>query len=390
MPDDNQPPFLDYFRCWLDDDDANAVLDVLRSGWITTGPKAQQFERAVADRVGAAHAVAVNSGTAAMHVALAALGIGPGDEVITTPFTFCATAEVIEYQGACPVLADIDLDTFNIHPALIEDKITSHTRALLPVHYAGHPCEMDPIIEIARRRRLHVVEDAAHAIGSAYRGRPIGALGDVTAFSFYPTKNITTGEGGMATTNDEDLAARMRRLSLHGMSRDAWKRYTAAGSWYYEVTDLGYKYNMPDLLAALGLSQLAKLDRFNELRAQHAAAYHEGLHDLPELILPHPQPHVRANWHLYVVLLRPELLTLDRAAFIEALRAAGIGTSVHFIPLHLHPHYQKRFGWKPGLCPNAEWVYERAISLPLYPKMTPADVARVIEAVRDVVARHRK
>ena len=393
MPDNDDktsPGYLDYCRCWLDDDDVAGVVEVLRSGWITTGPKAQEFEGAVAEYVGARHAIAVNSGTAAMHLALAAAGIGPDDEVITTPFTFCATAEVIEYQGARPVLADIDLETFNIDPAQIEARVTPRTRALLPVHYAGHPCEMDALLEIARRHKLLVIEDAAHAVGSAYRGRRIGAIGDATAFSFYPTKNITTGEGGMVTTENDDLAARMRRLSLHGMSRDAWNRYTAAGSWYYEVVDLGYKYNMPDLLAALGLSQLAKLERFNEIRARHAAAYHDGLHDLPEIIAPRAQPQVRTNWHLYVIMIRPELLTLDRAAFIEALREAGIGTSVHFIPLHLHPHYQRRHGWKPGMFPNAEWAYERVISLPLYPKMTAGDVQRVIEAVRTIVARHRK
>jgi UDP-4-amino-4,6-dideoxy-N-acetyl-beta-L-altrosamine transaminase len=383
--------FLPYSLPLLDEQEEQAVLDVLRSGWLTTGPKVRQFEEAFAQYTGATHAVAVNSCTAAMHLVLAAWGIGQGDEVITTPLTFCATLEAIEYVGATPVLVDVEPATANIDPNRIEDAITPCTRAVLPVHYGGLPCEMDAIMEIAARHHLLVLEDAAHAVGAEYKGRKIGTIGHATAFSFYATKNLTTGEGGMITTHDADLADQCRILSLHGISRDAWKRYTAAGSWYYEVQALGYKYNMTDLQAALGICQLNKLDAMNARRQQIAAQYHRAFAEL-EFLTPFPTelPTDRTHvWHLYTILLHLDALRIDRAQFIEELKAHNIGTSVHFIPIHYHPHYA-RYGWQRGQFPNAEQYYERTLSLPLYPAMSDQDVADVIEAVYDVGKRWRR
>jgi UDP-4-amino-4,6-dideoxy-N-acetyl-beta-L-altrosamine transaminase len=383
--------FLPYALPALDEQEEQTVLEVLRSGWLTTGPKAKQFEEAFAQYTGAAHAVAVNSCTAAMHLVLAAWDITQGDEVITTPLTFCATIEVIEYVGARPVLVDIDPATGNIDPNRIEQAITPRTRVLLPVHYGGLPCEMDAIMDIASRHNLRVLEDAAHAAGAVYKGRKIGAIGDATAFSFYANKNMTTGEGGMITTNDLELADRCRILSLHGISRDAWKRYTAAGSWYYEVTELGYKYNMPDVLAAIGLCQLQKLDALNARRQAIAQQYHHAFREM-DFLEPFPPavpPHSTHVWHLYTILLRLEMLRIGRDQFIEELKARGIGVSVHYIPIHFHPHYQG-YGWRRGDFPHTEAYYARTISLPLYPSMTDADVSRVIETVHEVGAQWRR
>ncbi len=377
--------FLPYSLPLLDEQEEQAVLDVLRSGWLTTGPKVRQFEELFAAYIGTPHAIAVNSCTAAMHLVLVAWGIGAGDEVITTPLTFCATIEAIEYVGATPVLVDIDPATANIDPNRIEDTLTPRTRALLPVHYGGLPCDMDAIMDIAARHQLLVLEDAAHAVGATCRGRKIGAIAHATAFSFYATKNLTTGEGGMITTFDAELADQCRILSLHGISRDAWKRYMAAGTWYYEVQTLGFKYNMTDLQAALGICQLQKLDAMNARRQQIAAQYHRAFMEC-DFLTPFPPevPPDRTHvWHLYTILLNPDALRIDRARFIEELKARNIGTSVHFIPIHYHPHYA-RYGWQRGQFPNAERYYERTISLPLYPAMSDQDVADVIEAVYDV------
>ncbi|GBC92253.1 UDP-4-amino-4-deoxy-L-arabinose--oxoglutarate aminotransferase [bacterium HR15] len=383
--------FLPYALPSIDEAEEQAVLEVLRSGWLTTGPKVRQFEQEFAAYTGAPYAVAVNSCTAAMHLVLAAWGIGPGDEVITTPLTFCATIEAIEYVGATPVLVDIDPATANIDPNRVVDAITPRTRVLLPVHYGGLPCEMDTLMEIAHRHDLLVLEDAAHAVGAEYKGRKIGAIAHATAFSFYATKNLTTGEGGMITTHDPAFADRCRILSLHGISRDAWKRYMATGTWYYEVQTLGYKYNMADLQAALGLCQLRKLDALNARRQQIAEQYHRAFAEMDFLIpfpltLPPDRTHV---WHLYTILLNLDALRINRAQFLEELKARNIGTSVHFIPIHYHPHYA-RYGWRQGDFPNAEYYYERTLSLPLYPAMSDQDVADVIEAVYDVGARFRR
>lgn len=381
--------FLPFSRPEIGDEEIHEVVQVLRSGWITTGPRTKEFEQRTAEYIGAKHAIAVNSCTGGLHIALAAIGVGPGDEVITSPLTFCSTANVVVHLGATPVFADIRED-YNIDPAEIERRITPRTKAIIPVHFGGQPCRMDEILALARAHGLRVVEDAAHAIGATYRDRMVGTIGDVTAFSFYPTKNMTTGEGGMVTTEDDELAERMRLLSLHGISKDAWKRYTSEGSWYYEVIYAGYKYNMTDIQAALGLHQLAKLNRFLDLRASMVARYEQAFRDIPEIRGPVVGDDVCPAWHLYAIQLELERLTINRAEFVEALRAQNIGSSIHFIPVHLHPYYRDRYGYKPGDYPHAEHTYERIISLPLFPAMRAQDLEDVIAAVTWIVQTHRR
>jgi dTDP-4-amino-4,6-dideoxygalactose transaminase len=297
---------------------------------------------------------------------------------------------VIVHAGATPVFTDITADVFNIDPDEIGRKITPRTKAVIPVHYGGHPCDMDEIVEIAQEHDLLIIEDAAHAPLAEYKGRKIGTIGDLTCFSFYATKNLTTAEGGMITTNDEELAEKLRMLSLHGLSRGAWKRYSEKGSWYYEVLYPGYKYNMTDIQAALGLHQLAKLRNFQEKREEYVSLYDRVFREMSEIETPQMREYVRHAWHLYPILINPDYLEIDRGAFIEALKAENIGTSVHFIPLHLHPYYQETFGLKRGDFPITEQVYDRILSLPLYPKMTETDVEDVIIAVKKVVGQNRK
>ncbi len=365
------------------------VVDTIRSGWLTTGPKTRQFEEQFRQYVGSEFAVAVSSCTAGMHLALAAAGIGEGDEVITTPLTFCATVNVIIHQRATPVLADICLDDYNIDPEQVERRVTPRTKAILAVHYGGQPCRMDQLQDIARRHSLLLIEDAAHAVGAHYRGRPVGSLGDATAFSFYVIKNLTTGEGGMVTTNDEELADKVRLLRLHGMSQDAWRRYEARGSWYYEVLAPGFNYKMADVQAAIGIHQLARLEGFLERRAQIVAEYNRRLGPLPELGLPKAREEVRHAWHLYPLWLDEERLTIGRDQLIEGLKERGIGTSVHFIPIHHHPYYQQTFGFRQGDFPNTDRVFAGLLSLPLFTRMTDADVVRVSEAVEEIIVKHR-
>jgi len=372
------------------------VTDTLRSGWLTTGPKVRKFEDEFARYVGARHAVAVNSCTAALHLALDAAGVGRDDIVLTTPMTFAATGEVIRYFGAKPIFADIDGDTLNISPDEIERVIGSLTdeergrlKAIIPVHMAGQPCEMDSILDIASRYELKVVEDAAHTLPASYKGRSIGTIGDITAFSFYATKCITTGEGGMATTNDDEYADKMRVMSLHGISRDAWKRYTKEGSWYYEIVAPGYKYNMPDIMGALGLRQLEKSDMFHEMRLKQAETYYEAFSGIPEIELPVTIKDVVHSRHLYIIKLNLDMLRIDRAGFIEELRRLGVYASVHFMPLHMHPYYRETYGYEPSDFPVSAKVYERLVSLPFYPKMTDAETRYVIDCVKDVIGRCR-
>ena len=374
----------------IGDDEIQSVAETLRSGWLTTGPKVRQFEADFANFVGCDHAIAVNSGTAALHLALDAIGIREGDEVIVPTMTFTATAEVVLYFKAKPVLVDCEPDTFNIDPLDIKRKITPKTKAIIPVHMAGQACDMDRILEIARKHNLKVIEDAAHALPAEYRGKMIGTVGDITCFSFYATKTITTGEGGMATTDNPEWADRMRMMSLHGISKDAWKRYSSEGSWYYEVFAPGYKYNLTDIAAALGIEQLKKCNSFRGARSQIAARYDEGFADLAEVRPLACRPDVQHAWHLYVIKLELESLRIGRNAFIEELKKAGIGTSVHFIPLHLHPYYRDTFGYKRDDCPSAFLAFNRIISLPIYPRMTDQDVDHVIESVRKIVQRHRR
>ncbi len=382
--------FLAYGLPLIEADDIEGVVDSLKSNWITKGPKTAEFEQQFAAYVGAKYAVAVNSCTAALHLALVAAGIKAGDEVITTPMTFAASANVVIHTGATPVFVDIDPVTMNIDVKQIRAKLTPRTKAIIPVHIAGHPCELDELMALAREFNLFVLEDAAHAVYTQYKGRMIGSIGNATAFSFYATKNLATGEGGMVTTDDAELADKVRVMSSHGMSRNAWNRYTATGSWFYEVLYPGYKDNMTDIQAALGISQLAKLERMQGIRRDIAAMYQAAFKTMPELEIPVELDYARHAWHLYIIKLNLATLSIDRAQFIEELKAEQIGTSVHFIPVHFHPYYRDTYGYQPGDFPQAEAVYERIISLPLYPKMSEQDAQDVIEAVKRVIARSRR
>jgi len=365
------------------------VKEALENGWVTTGPKAKQFERDFAAMVGAKHAVALNSCTAALHLALEAVGVQRGDEVITTPYTFAASAEVVRYFDARPVLVDVDARTLNIRPDLIEAAITPRTKAIMPVHIGGLAAELGPISEIAGRHGLPVIEDAAHAFPATYGGRTIGAISTVTCFSFYATKTITTGEGGMLCTEDDAIADRCRVMSLHGISRDAWKRYTAEGSWYYEINAAGFKYNLTDIAAGIGIAQLSRAGQMMARRRAIAARFNEAFEQEPALEIPAHFPDRQHAWHLYMLRLRPARLTIDRDRFIELLRARNIGTSVHFIPLHLHPYYRDTYGYRPDDFPVANREYLREISLPIYSKMADDDVTDVIEAVLDIAREHQ-
>jgi dTDP-4-amino-4,6-dideoxygalactose transaminase len=401
-------PFLPFSLPLIGEEEIQAVVETLKSNWITTGPKTKQFEGDFAKYIGCKHAIAVNSCTAALHLALEAIGVKEGDSIITTPMTFAATAEVIRYFKAVPVFVDIDPITMNIDPHKIDEYLSSCAsrgsalpKAVIPVHYAGRPCDMDAIMAIAKKYKLTVVEDAAHAFPTYYGRKIIGAIGDITCFSFYATKNISTGEGGMITTENDEWAERMRIMSLHGISRDAWKRYTAEGSWYYEITAPGYKYNLTDIASALGVVQLGKADELWKRRELIAGRYDQAFRELPELELPKidgsaPSAGVsdrmpyKHGWHLYVIKLNLQTLTIDRNRFIDELKQRGIGTSVHFIPLHIHPYYRETFGYKPEDYPVAYETFKRIISLPIYPKMTDSDVDRVIRAVREIVSLYKR
>lgn len=381
--------FLPFSPPLVGEEEIREVVDTLRSPWITTGPKTRRFEEEFSAFVHAPGALALNSCTAAMHTALVALGVGPGDEVITTPITFAATVNVVEHVGARPVLVDVEPDTLNIDPAKVAAAITSRTRALLPVHYTGHPAELDALEAIARPRGLALIEDAAHAVPASYRGRMIGSGSNPAAFSFYATKNLTTAEGGMLTADPAFLEG-ARILALHGMSRDAWKRYDQGGSWRYEVVAPGFKYNLTDVASAIGLWQLRKQERFHRRRVQIVDAYTSAFAADDALEPPVRRPHVEHAWHLYVLRLRPDVLRIGRDRFIDELTARNIGTSVHFIPVHLHPFYRKKYGYAPADFPVAFANYERLLSLPLHPGLTDQDVADVIDAVLDVAQTFRR
>jgi dTDP-4-amino-4,6-dideoxygalactose transaminase len=367
------------------------VLAALESGWLSTGPRVFEFERRLREYVGAKHAVALNSCTAGLHLALVAADIGPGDEVITTPLTFTATANVVLHVGAKVVFADVDPHTGNLDPDAVARVLTPRTKAILPVHYAGYPCEMAAFDALTSGRDILLVEDAAHAIGSTVDGVPVGAAPHrVAVFSFYATKTLTTGEGGMLVTGRDELAERVRILSLHGISKDAWKRHSAAGSWYYEVLAPGYKDNMGELAAALGLAQLAKLETFIARREAIVQAYNAAFRELEALILPAEHPSIRQARYIYPLRLRPEALRVSRNQFIDALRAENIGTSVYFIPVHLHPYYRTTFGYREGDFPHAEAFSAASVALPLFPDMTDADVQDVITAVTRLVRYYRR
>lgn len=364
-------------------EDVREVVRTLKSGWLTTGSRAQLFEKQFAEYVGAGQAVALSSGTAALFLSLVVHDIRPGDEVITSPLTFISTANVIHHLGAKPVFADIDEFTWNIDPEALENAVTPRTKALLPVHYSGQPCEMDRIMAIAESRGLPVIEDAAHALGAEFRGRKIGSLGNLTCFSLFPTKNITTGEGGVITLDDESKAGRLATLRLHGMSRDGWKRYAKEGSWFYEVHEAGYKFNLPDILAGLGLAQLQKLDRLNRKRERLVGYYLKKLADIPGIRTVKILPGMKSSWHIFPVWVDKERFGIDRNRLVEELRLRNIGTSVHFIPVHLQPFYQKNYLYKKGDFPAAEKIFEGILSLPLFPAMTRRDIDDVVEAIQD-------
>jgi dTDP-4-amino-4,6-dideoxygalactose transaminase len=413
---------IPFHKPTITDDEIDEVVDSLRSGWITMGPKTVKFEEAFTKYIGIKHSIAVNSCTAALHLALEAVHLKAGDEVIIPTMTFTATGEAVTYFNAKPVLVDIERDTHNIDVEKIERCITPNTKALIPVHFAGQPCDMEEIFEIATKYNLFVIEDAAHSLPAWYMGKgenietghsndkeiseaaegrerdngrkekggKIGTFGDITCFSFYATKTLATGEGGMVTTENDEWADRIRMQRLHGISKDAWKRYSKKGSWHYDVMDAGYKYNMTDLQAALGLAQLRKIERMWERRRLIAMRYTEAFKNMEEIIPPFVKEDRVSAWHLYIIKLNLEALKIDRAAFIEELGKRDIGTSVHFIPLHKHPFYRNKYNCKVYDFPVAEWIYERSISLPVYPEMTDAEVERVIEMVVDVVVKNRR
>ncbi len=381
---------IPFFRPTIGEAEIDSVVETLRSGWLTTGPKVRQFETMFAERVGARNSIAVNSATSALQLALEALGISAGDEVLLPSMTFAATGEVVIHHRARPVLVDCRPDTLNIDLEDLEKKITSRTKAIIPVHYGGQPCNMDRIREIARAHNLKVIEDAAHALPARYGDQTIGTIGDVTCFSFYANKTITTGEGGMITTDDDQLAQRMRMMTLHGISKDAWKRFSAEGSWYYEILAPGYKANMSDIAAALGICQLDRCDEFWESRCRCAQSYDAAFADVPEVDVPHVELDRQHAWHLYVIQLQLDRLSIGRNTFIQELNKAGVGTSVHYTPLHMHPYYRDTFSHQPDDLPNAKAAYERIISLPIYPTLSETDQEYVVDNIKRIVVENRR
>jgi perosamine synthetase len=374
---------LPYGRQSIEECDIQAVVEVLRSNWLTTGPKVAEFENAFAERVGAAYALSFSSGTAALHAAAFAAGLETGDEVITTPMTFVATANCVVYQGATPIFADVAGDTLNLDPEQMFSRISSKTKAILPIDYAGHPADLNVIMEIARSRGLIIIEDATHALGAEHRGKKVGSVSDMTVFSFHPVKHITTGEGGMVTTDDAQFAATLRRFRNHGISSDSRERQ-AAGEWHYRMVDLGYNYRLPDLACALGLQQLKRLDQNLSRRRTIASRYTAAFRAIPGLITPTVRRDVSPAWHLYPIRLDPARLMTGRAEIFRALRSENIGVNVHYIPVHYQPYYRERFGFKIGDFPVAEDAYARLISLPVFHGMTDEDVDDVIAAVTKV------
>jgi len=382
--------FLPYGIQWLDEKEINEVIDSLKSNWITTGPKMKLFEDNFKQYIGSKYTVAVNSGTAALHVSTSSIDINPGDEVITTPLTFVASANCVVYRGGTPIFADIKKDTYNIDPNEIKKKITSKTKAIIPVHFTGQPCDMDEILEIAEEYDLYVIEDAAHAIDAKYKGRKIGNLSDLTIFSFHPVKNITTAEGGMITTNDDDLYEKLLMFRTHGISKDAVKRFGKSGSYFYDMQYLGFRYNLSELHASLGIHQLAKLESFQKRRREIVKIYNRELQNLEEIKIPYKKKNVKHSWHLYVIQLNLEILKVDRDHIYKALREENIGVNVHYIPVHYHSYYQNKFGLKKGILPNVEWLFPRLLTIPLFPKMSNDDVNDVLYALEKVIKYYRK
>jgi dTDP-4-amino-4,6-dideoxygalactose transaminase len=383
--DPKRKDFLVFGKPLIGKEEMDEVMDSLQSGWLGTGPKALKFEEMFRKYIGAKYAVALNSCTAGLHLALLANGIGAGDEVITTPLTFCATANVIIHAGAKPIFVDINRETMNIDADKIEAKITKRTKAIIPVHFAGRPCDMDKIMKIARKHKLIVIEDAAHAIESAHKGKKIGNIGNITCFSFYVTKNIVTGEGGMITTNSKDLADKIKIYALHGMDKDAWKRYSDKGFKHYQVVYPGFKYNMMDIQAAIGIHQLKKIEKYSKRREKIWKKYNEAFKNFPVITPKNPEKGTRHAYHLYTLLIDKDKAGINRDVFQDLLFHENIGTGIHFTALHLHDHYQKTFGFKKGDFPNAEYISDRTISLPLSAALSDEDVEDVISAITKIL-----
>lgn len=372
-------------RPWIGEAEIEAVVEVLKSGWLSTGPKTAEFERRFSEYIGVKHALAVSSCTAGLHLALVAAGIGPDDEVITTPYTFTATSEAIAYTGARPVFADIDASTLNILPEDIEKRVTKATKAIIPVHIAGLPCEQESIIQIANRHNLCIIDDAAHAVSAEYKGAKVGAIADISSFSFYATKNLTTAEGGMVTTDNDDFADKIRLIRYHARDKDAWARQQSKNRWYYDVVAQGYKYNMTDIQAVLGLCQLAKIEEQYERRRKVVDKYNEAFKEMPEIVIPKDIKDGKHAWHLYIIQLNTERLNITRDEFIIAMLEKNVECGVHYIPLHFHTFYQRKYGYERGDFPNAEMAYERVVTLPLHPNLTEDDADYIIETVKKVI-----
>ncbi len=381
---------VQFHKAYITDEEIAEVVDSLKSGWLTMGPKTVRFEEEFRKYIGSKYAIAVNSCTSALHLALRAIDLKPQDEVIIPTTTFTATGEVVCYLNARTVIVDIEKDTNNIDVKAIEEAVTSKTKAIIPVHHGGQPCDMDEIMDIAKRHNLYVIEDAAHCPPAWYKGKQVGVIGDMTCFSFYATKTVAAGEGGMITTQNDEWAERMKVLRLHGISKDPWKRYSRDGTWHYEVIEAGFKYNTTDIQSGLGLAQLRKIEWTWQRRRYIAERYNEAFKETEGIITPHIKPDRIPSYHLYIIKLNLETLTINRNRFIEELSQRGIGTSVHFIPLHRHPFYKGSFGCKAQDFPNAEWVYERSISLPIYPGMTDDEIDYVTENVMNICKTRRR
>lgn len=377
--------FLPYGTQSIDKEEINEVIDTLKSDWITTGPKMRLFEKKFREYIGCKYAVAVNSGTAALHIATSSIDVNDGDEVITTPLTFVASANCVIYRGGKPVFADVKKNTYNIDPKKIIKKVNEKSKAIIPVHFAGQPCEMDEIQEIADENDLYIIEDAAHAIDAKYKNKKIGNISDLSIFSFHPVKNITTAEGGMVTTNNEELYEKLLMYRTHGISKDAVKRFGKSGGFYYDMQYLGYRYNMSELHAALGIHQLNKLEAFQKRRREIVKIYNEELKQIEGIKIPFKKNHVKHSWHIYVIQLELEKFKVDRDYIFKALREENIGVNVHYIPIHYHSFYQKKYNLKKGLLPRVEWLFPRLLTIPLFPKMTDSDVIDVINSLKKVI-----
>jgi UDP-4-amino-4,6-dideoxy-N-acetyl-beta-L-altrosamine transaminase len=382
--------FIPYGSQWIDETDIEAVTKTLKSDYLTTGPKIKEFEDKFADYVDAKYAVAVANGTAALHAATYAAGIKEGDEVITTPLTFAATANSVLYQDATPVFADIDPETYNIDPESIKKKITEKTKAIIPVHYTGQPCDMDKIKKIVNENELIIIEDGAHAVGSTYKEQKIGSIGDMTTFSFHPVKNMTTGEGGMITTDSKDLYDKLIKFRTHGITKDESEYINKSdGPWYHEQQELGYNYRITDIQAALGITQLKKIDKFLARRREIVNKYNNEFKEIDGLIIPEQLENTNSAWHIYVLQLELEKLTVDKKEIFNVLREKNLGVNVHYIPVYFHPYYQS-LGYQKGICPKAERLYERIITIPLYPKMTDQQVDEVIKRIKSTINKYQK